>query len=316
MVKGYKVFNSDWSYRMFQYEVGKVYAEITKPEVCKSGFHFCKNLIDCFKFYTFNPRNKVAEVAVLGEIVTEGNKMYTNKIQIIREIPLEEVLQIVNARGNNTGDRNSGDRNTGHRNSGDRNSGNGNSGNGNSGDRNSGYRNSGNWNSGNGNSGNWNIGDRNSGNGNSGDGNSGDGNSGNGNSGDWNSGDWNSGDWNKTIFSNGCFNTKSPKIYVFNRPSNWTYQDWLESEARDILFNIPYGELEWVPLDEMEDIDKEMHPESEITRGYLTKLAGQEVNRQKWWQELEERKKEVIKSLPNFDSRIFKEITGIDTEQE
>ena len=306
MVKGYKVFNSDWSCRMFQYEVGKIYEENTKPEVFKSGFTFFKNLIDCFKFYTFNPGNKVAEVAALGEIVTEGNKMYTNKIQIIREIPLEEVLQIVNARGNNTGHRNSGNRNIGHGNSGDYNIGDYNSGNRNIGDCNSGHWNSGYYNSGNWNSGNWNSGNRNSGNYNSGD----------FNSGDMNSGDYNSGDFNKTRFSNGCFNTESPKIYVFNRPSNWTYQDWLESDAKEILSNIPYGELEWVPLADMEDIDKEMHPESEITRGYLTKLAGQEVNRQKWWQELEERKKEVIKSLPNFDSRIFKEITGIDTEQE
>lgn len=39
---------------------------------------------------------------------------------------------------------------------------------------------------------------------------------------DYNTGNYNSGDWNKTCCSNGCFNTESPKIYMFNKQSNWT----------------------------------------------------------------------------------------------
>lgn len=41
-VKGYKVFNPDWTCRGFQYEVGKIFEEDVKPSCCDRGFHFCK----------------------------------------------------------------------------------------------------------------------------------------------------------------------------------------------------------------------------------------------------------------------------------
>lgn len=36
--------------------------------------------------------------------------------------------------------------------------------------------------------------------------------------------------------------------------------------------------------------------------------------RQKRWNQLDKREKEVIMSIPNFNKNIFKEITGIDVE--
>ena len=139
-MKAYKVFNPDWTCKDFQYEVGKIYEIKEKPVLCEKGFHACKKAVDCFKYYNFNPNNKVAEVELLGEIVgKETDKQATNKIKILREIKWSELLNIVN----------SGDRNSGYRNSGNYNSGNYNSGDSNSGYRNSGDRNSGNYNSGN-----------------------------------------------------------------------------------------------------------------------------------------------------------------------
>ncbi len=220
----------------------------------------------------------------------------------------------------NSGNRNSGNRNSGNRNSGDWNSGNWNSGNWNSGNRNSGNRNSGDWNSGNWNSGNWNSGNRNSGNRNSGDWNSGNWNSGNWNSGnrnsgnrnsgDWNSGNWNSGDWNKTNFSNGCFNTEEPKIFLFNKPSDWTYHDWLNSDARYLLNQIPRNVVDWIWSDDMTDEEKEQHPEYEVVGGYLKILDESECG-QLWWDSLSERYKNIIKAMPNFDKEIFEDVTGI-----
>lgn len=89
--------------------------------------------------------------------------------------------------------------------------------------------------------------------------NSGDWNSGNWNSGDWNSGDCNSGDWNKTNFSSGCFNTKEAKILMFNKPSDWTFRDWWNSEARYLLNRIQKNVLEWIWSDDMTDEEKEQH---------------------------------------------------------
>ena len=309
-MKGYKVFNSDWTCRGFQFEVGKVFEEDVTPVCCDRGFHFCTKASDCFRYYSFDPDNKVAEVEALGDIDTQDDdsKCCTNKIHIIREITWQEVLDLVNLGKGCTGLCNSGNRNSGNRNSGNRNSGDCNSGDWNSGNRNSGNCNSGDWNSGNRNSGNCNSGNR----------NSGDCNSGNRNSGDWNSGDCNSGnrnsgDWNKTCFSNGCFNTESPKIFLFNQPSDWTYQDWLNSDARYILMDCPSNVLSWIWEDDMTDEEKEQHPEYSVTGGFLKHIE-KETGRQMWWDGLSDRKKTIVMNLPNFDKDIFKEITGIDVE--
>ena len=322
MMKGYKVFNPDWTCRNFQYEVGKTYEMDEKPICCDRGFHFCKKASDCFQYYSFDPNNKVAEVEALGDIDTNNNnsKCSTNKIYIIREITWQEVLDLVNLGKGctglcNSGDCNSGDWNSGLCNSGNRNSGNWNSGlcnsgNWNSGDCNSGNWNSGDWNSGDCNSGNWNSGDCNSGNH-----NSGDCNSGNHNSGNRNSGNWNSGDWNKSSFNNGCFNTIEPTIMMFNKPSDITYRDWLNSDAKRLLNQIPKNVVKWIYSDDMTDEEKAVHPEHKTTGGYLKVLDESECS-QIWWDDLDNNQKEIIKSMPNFNESIFEEITGIKVDKQ
>ena len=296
-MKGYKVFNGDWTCRDFRYEVGKTYEMEESPQCCGRGFHFCTNLADCFNYYSFNTDNKVAEVEALGEIDKDDDdtKHCTNKIKIVRELAWEEVLTLCNSGDWNSGNRNSGDCNSGDWNSGDWNSGNRNSGDWNSGDWNSGNRNSGDWNSGD-----WNSGNR---------------NSGNWNSGNWNSGNWNSGDWNITSFSNGCFNTKEPKIYLFDKPSDWTYRDWINSDARYILNCMPTDDIGWVYSDDMTDEEIKEHPEHEITGGFL-RTQNRSSERQTWWERLDEHRKKEVKSIPNFDAKIFKEITGIEVGED
>ena len=195
------------------------------------------------------------------------------------------------------------------------NSGNGNSGNDNSGKLNSGDRNSGNWNSGNGNSGNWNSGNGNSGFCNSGLINSGDCNSGDFNSGDCNSGDFNSGDFNSGDFNSGFFNTKDQKyIFIFNKPIE-----------KNVLENVRFPDFlyfelaEWVPLKKMTQEEKNMHPEAEISGGYLKtyeykeafRKSFEEAKRKKNWPE----QLALLKAIPNFDAKIFEEISGIKEEE-
>ena len=112
-VKGYKVFNPDWTCRGFQYEVGKTFEHDGNIELCGSGFHFCQKASDCFNYYDFNSNNKVAEIEALDLVETEGNKSVTNKIHIVREIPWQELLTIVNTGKDCTGLENTGDWNTG-----------------------------------------------------------------------------------------------------------------------------------------------------------------------------------------------------------
>ena len=294
-MKGYKVFNPDFTCRGFQYEVGKTYEEDVVPSVCKVGFHFCPKLVDCFSCYDFDPNNKVAEIEAIGDIDEGDNKCCTNKITIVKEIAWQEVLEIVN-----TGKGNSGNRNSGNCNSGDRNSGNRNSGDRNSGDHNSGNCNSGDWSSGDYNSGNYNSGDRNSGNY----------NSGNRNSGDYNSGNYNSGDWNKTSFSSGVFCTEQPKLIMFNKPTEITFAEWGNSRACRLLNRIDLRPTEFIWPSNMTDEEKAAHPEWETTEGYLKKLDTSECCHN-WWMNLSMEEKCAIQNMPNFDAEIFKEITGI-----
>ena len=134
IVKGFKVFNSDWTCRGFQYEVGKTFETRGTPKCCERGFHFCTELVNCFSYYDFDPTNKVAEIEAIGEIDGDGNgKSCTNKIRIVKELSWKEVLEMVNIGiGNsglcNTGNRNTGNYNTGNRNTGDYNAGDCNSG--------------------------------------------------------------------------------------------------------------------------------------------------------------------------------------------
>ena len=155
-----------------------------------------------------------------------------------------------------------------------------------------------------------NTGKNNSANCNSGNRNSGNYNSGNHNSGNYNSGNYNSGYWNKTNYSTGCFNTKESKIFMFNKPSNWTLNDWMCSDARYVLSKMNHSGLEWVRQDNMTDEEKEQFSEYKTIGGYLKKLDKTECS-QIWWNSLSADEKKVIKSLPNFDSDIFEQITGI-----
>ena len=250
MIKGYKVFNPDWTCKGKQYTCPGTFEEDVNPSVCNVGMHFCKNAADCFRYYDFDPNNHVAEVIAHGTVAEGEDKCATNKLEIVREIPWAEVLEIVNTGKACTGRCNSGDCNSGD----------------------------------------WNSGNR-------------------------NSGDCNSGDWNKTSFSNGCFNTVSPKIYMFNKPTDWTFEQWFNCRARYLLNQIDDCPLEYIWFDSMTDEEKAAHPEAKTTGGYLKDRTTAD-NARKWWAGLSADDRNIIFSLPNFDAEIFKEITGIDVDAE
>ncbi|HAT4871070.1 TPA: hypothetical protein I9640_000113 [Clostridioides difficile] len=253
IIEGYKVFNPDWTCRNFKYEVGKTYEHDGDIEVCEAGFHFCQKAINCFNYYSFDNKNKVAKIEAIGLIKTDGDKSVTNKITIVKEIKWEELLNIVNIGNNNTGYGNTGNHNTGYGNTGNHNAGYCNTGNHNTGDyntgnwntgyRNAGYYSTGNWNTGYRNAGDYNTGNHNTGycntgNHNAGYCNTGDCNTGYCNTGDCNTGYCNTGDWNTGDYNAGIFCTDVPKIRMFNKETDLTYEDWMNSEARNILKKI------------------------------------------------------------------------------
>ena len=294
MVKGFKVFNPDWTCtpgnNFKQYTCPGTFEEDVNVKVYSRGMHFCKNLVDCFKYQSFDPENKVAEVIAHGEIDERDNRCCTNKLEIVREIPWSEVLERVNQGKGCTGNRNTGNRNTGNCNTSDWNTGSCNAGNCNTGNHNTGSCNTSDWNTGNRNAGDWNAG--------------------NYNTGSCNAGDWNAGDWNYSSFNSGCFNTSEHKILMFDEPSDWTDRDWLNSKAYWILFGMPKVVTTWVYACDMTDEEKAAHPEHVTTGGYLKKLDEKDVA-QDYWNSLSENQKQIILSLPNFDKEKFYQCTGI-----
>ena len=318
VVHGFKVFRPDWTCspngNTKQYTCPGKFEEEGELDVCGHGMHFCQTAADCFNYYSFNSENKVAEVIAYGDVRTDGDKSCTDKLEIVREIPWDEVLRIVNIGKNCTGRCNTGDCNTGDWNTGDWNTGNRNTGNRNTGDCNTGNRNTGDWNTGNCNTGNRNTGNRNTGDCNTGDWNTGNWNTGNCNTGDWNTGNCNTGDWNKSSFNTGCFNTEEQKIMLFNKPSDMTYREWIDSDARYLLNQIPKDVVEWVYEEDMTDEEKAAHPTYETTGGYLKVLDESECG-QLWWGSLSDHRKEIIKAIPNFDAEIFFQCTGVRVDE-
>ena len=268
VVHGFKVFRPDWTCspngNTKQYTCPGKFEEEGELDVCGHGMHFCQTAADCFNYYSFNSENKVAEVIAYGDVRTDGDKSCTDKLEIVREIPWDEVLRIVNIGKNCTGRCNTGDCNTGDCNTGNRNTGN---------------RNTGDW-----------------------------------NTGDCNTGNRNTGDWNKSSFNTGCFNTEEQKIMLFNKPSDMTYSEWLGSDARYLLNQIPKDVVEWVYEENMTDEEKAAHPTYETTGGYLKVLDESECG-QLWWGSLSDRRKEIIKAIPNFDAEIFFQCTGVRVDE-
>jgi hypothetical protein len=312
-IKAYKVFNPDWTCKDFQYKVGKTYKISEEPVMCEKGFHACRNVSDCFSYYPFNPKNKVAEVLLSGIVLGLDelqDKQCAQKITILREISWADMLTLANTGlGNsghsNSGDRNSGDRNSGHRNSGDRNSGHSNSGYSNSRNRNSGDRNSGHSNSGDRNSGHSNSGDSNSGHSNSGHSNSGHSNSGDSNSGHSNSGDSNSGNRNS-----GSFNSTTPvSANFFNKPC--LFSVWDNVKKPNFIYNV--NPCSWVSWSAMTDDEKRANENAFVTEGYLKNISYKEAWAEAYKEATEEDIK-LLKALPNWDADVFEEITGIHVE--
>ena len=165
------------------------------------------------------------------------------------------------------------------------------------------------------NTGDWNTGDCNTGNRNTGNRNTGDCNTGNRNTGNRNTGDWNTGDWNLSSFNTGCFMTEEQPIMMFNKPSDWTFRKWLESDARWLLNHIPKNVTTWVYACDMTDQEKADHPEHKTTGGYLKTLDEADAA-QTWWDGLDQCKRDIILDLPNFDADIFFKCTGINVKGE
>ena len=136
------------------------------------------------------------------------------------------------------------------------------------------------------------------------------------NTGDWNTGDWNTGNRNTGIFnacnrSAGLFNTKERTLTMFNKDSEMTWNEFFNSEYYDAIYSSPFSLTEWIYYTEEEMKDS---PIRQAIGGYLKKYTFKEACKN-WWDNMADENKDIIQSIPNFDKKIFKEITGIEVQE-
>ena len=102
---------------------------------------------------------------------------------------------------------------------------------------------------------------------------------------------------------------------MFNKPSDWTIDDWLNSGARMILNRIPKTVVLWVFESDMTDEEKTAYPTYKTTGGYL-KVLDESEKAQNYWDGLPDYNQSVVMSLPNFDPDVFERCTGIKVRME
>lgn len=101
---------------------------------------------------------------------------------------------------------------------------------------------------------------------------------------------------------------------MFNKLSNWTYEQWLNSDARRLFNQIPTNVVEWVYSEDMTDEEKSEYPTHETTGGHL-KILDETDSATRWWNSLTGEEKETIMNIPNFDAEIFRQCTGISVKE-
>ena len=134
-------------------------------------------------------------------------------------------------------------------------------------------------------------------------------NSGYWNSGDMNSGNMNSGDMNSGDRNSGAFNTNSPKMRIFNKEIDMTAEEFYSKYS--LYAEIPLNR--WVDKENMTEEEKKSIVGWKTMGGYLKTLPFKEACKV-WWKE-NPKEHDRFLSLPNFDSKIFEEITGINVSE-
>jgi hypothetical protein len=91
---GYKGLNHDMYSTQgrgesIQYVIGQTYSkqDIQNPKICSGdGYHYCNKLIDVFKHYPNDGRNRFFKIEVLGNYTDSGDKSITTSFKLLEEI--------------------------------------------------------------------------------------------------------------------------------------------------------------------------------------------------------------------------------------
>lgn len=115
-MKGYKAVRPDMSSRCGDqmYKIGETYEMDGEMQLCERGFHFCRNILDCYSYYELSPFTIILEVDIPdgAKIITESTlnpsnyglysvygapKFCTNKMKIMRRVSQNEIIDAIMA---------------------------------------------------------------------------------------------------------------------------------------------------------------------------------------------------------------------------
>lgn len=111
-IEGYKATDKDMKCKGYQFELGKMFTHEGELIACKSGFHFCPELMDCFYYYEIGNGNRYFKVRALINIhqtiekhsypypsiishtfMRDTNKRVARQIEFLEEVSLDEIFE-------------------------------------------------------------------------------------------------------------------------------------------------------------------------------------------------------------------------------
>ena len=129
--------------------------------------------------------------------------------------------------------------------------------------------------------------------------------------GNWSTGGYSTGKWSISNYSTGHFSTEDYSGFgTFDKPC--TVEEW---SAVYKPYWIYFSLTEWVDKEDMNYKEKEDNPSYKTTGGYLRVYEYQEAWR-KSYDSVTREEQLKIKDLPNFDKDKFKQISGIDIDED
>lgn len=105
-INGYKIMDDDYTCRGFHYEPNHLYSIDEEPIPCERGFHFCRELVDCFNYYYPTAHSDMVcnitfdlDVFKFFNVKSNGityqlwDKCCTNNIIILEECDTDTILK-------------------------------------------------------------------------------------------------------------------------------------------------------------------------------------------------------------------------------
>lgn len=90
-------------------------------------------------------------------------------------------------------------------------------------------------------------------------------------------------------------------------PSGMSYNEFINSIYYKALSSSTFKLTEWIGYT---DDEKKNDKKKALVGGYLRKYSYKAACAN-WWKGMDEKNRDIIKSMPNFDASIFEDITGI-----